>query len=101
MIRFSPSHIINRAGSQPAGLVVKRQQPVTGLNLLNGSDRPVEHPNGCTFCEAPVVPYYRDQVSLDLDVQALVLAVVLQRDSPEDHSSPPVFSGVTFTSLTA
>ena len=101
MIRFSPNHIINRAGSQPAGIVVKRQQLVTGLDLLDGLDRAVEHPNRRTFCEAPVVPYYRDKVSLDLDVQALVLAVILQRDSPEDHSSPPVFSGVTFTSLTA
>ena len=101
MIRFSPNHIINRAGSQPAGLVVECEQDISRFELLDWLDRAVEHPNRCTFCEAPVVPYYRDQVSLDLDVQGLMLTVILQRDSPEDHSSPPVFSGVTFTSLTA
>ena len=101
MIRFSPNHIINRAGSQPAGIVVECEQDISRFELLDGLDRAVEHADRRTFCEAPVVPYYRDQVPLDLDVQALVLAVVLQRDSPEDHVSPPMFSGVTFTSLTA
>ena len=80
MIRFSPNHIINRAGSQPAGIVVKCQQLVTGLNLLNGSDLPVEHPNRRTFCEAPVVADDGDQVALNVYGLRDMLAVVVQRD---------------------
>ena len=85
MIRFSPNHIINRAGGQPARPVVERQQDIACLDLLDRLDCPVEHTDRCAFSKTPVVPDHGNHVPRHVDDAVGVLAVVDQLDSLKDH----------------
>ena len=85
MIRFSPNHIINRAGSQPARPVVEGKQPVASFNSLDWLYAAIRETHRRPLCKAAIVTYHGDHVPRHVDDAVGVLAVVDQLNSLQDH----------------